>query len=123
VTTIIDVCDPDGTLAVVTHFMNMSATPRHSLIRFPSERTGRPARGGASAGEILSSRIRRWFGRALNLVKIPGAIQSVEIDDSVAGHHIAVMVGDLFIRLSVNGRDYYFNRLTGRFDGTGMQPR
>lgn len=107
---------------MVTHFIDMSAAPRRRVIRFPSERTGHPARGGASTLRIFSARFRGWLGRVLNVARIPGAIQSVEIDDSVAGQHIAVSVGDLFVRLSMNGRDYYFNRLTGCFDGTGMHP-
>ena len=41
-------------------------------------------------------------------------------DDIVTGGVIEVKVGSLFTRLSVNGRDYYFDRITGRFAGTGQ---
>lgn len=99
--------------------MSMSATPRPSVVRFPAEKTGHPARGDATAKDILLGRFRGWIGRMLNLARAPGAIQSTEIEDGVAGQRIAVLVGDLFVCLSVNGRDYYFNRLSGRFDGTG----
>jgi hypothetical protein len=44
----------------------------------------------------------------------------METIDGVTGQKVAVSVGDLFVRLSIDGRDYYFDRLTGRFDGTGL---
>ena len=46
-------------------------------------------------------------------------MQPVAINDPATGQQIAVTVGDLLVRLTVNGRDFYFDRLTGRFDGTG----
>lgn len=55
----------------------------------------------------------------MTAVGIPGAIKSMQITDVLTDQHIEVRVGHLFVRLSVNGRDYYFDRITGKFDGTG----
>jgi hypothetical protein len=46
----------------------------------------------------------------------------MELDDRLAGQRISATVGELFVCVSVNGRDYYFDRITGRFDGTGYSP-
>ena len=89
------------------------------VIHLPSPKIGRSATVGASWFAIRKSRIREWLGRRLNALGVPGAIQAFDIQDAVTGQQIAVQIGTLYVRLSVNGRDYYFNRLTGRFDGTG----
>jgi len=43
----------------------------------------------------------------------------MDLVDRVTGQEIKLTVGDLFVRLSIDGRDYYFDRFTGKFDGTG----
>jgi hypothetical protein len=93
-----------------------------SVVRFPTERVQRPAQRNASLLEIAAGRLRRWLGRILNHLGIPGAIQPMEFDDVLAGQRISASVGELFVCISVNGRDYYFDRTTGRFDGTGWTP-
>jgi hypothetical protein len=97
-------------------------TVKRAVVRFPSERVVSSARGGATWLEIWTGRLREWLGRSLNLLGAPGAIREMEFSDQLAGQHIAVSVGELFVCMSVNGRDYYFDRLTGRFDGTGSEP-
>jgi hypothetical protein len=77
------------------------------------------ARRGASGRQIWQSRCVEFLGCLLNKMGIPGAVREVSIDDKATGQYIQVSTGRLFTRLSVNGRDYFFNRLTGRFDGTG----
>ena len=52
----------------------------------------------------------------------PGAIRDFEINDELTGQQVSVAVGGTYVRLSVDGRDYYFDRLTGQFDGTGVAP-
>ena len=66
------------------------------------------------------SDIRARLGGLLNRMGVPGAIQPFEVHDGVTGQHIKVTVSSRFTVIQVNGRDYYFYRLTGRFDGTGM---
>jgi hypothetical protein len=95
---------------------------QRAVLRFPSERVVRSARGDATRLEIWTGRVRQWLGRSLNRLSAPGAIREMEFRDQLAGQHIAVSVGELFVCMSVNGRDYYFDRLTGRFDGTGSEP-
>jgi hypothetical protein len=44
-------------------------------------------------------------------------IQPFTYDDAETGDKIALAVSDFYTRLSVNGREYYFVRETGAFDG------
>jgi hypothetical protein len=70
----------------------------------------------------LLGRARERLGALLNRIGVPGAIQPVEVRDKLTGQQVSVSVGELFVRVSVDGRDYYFDRLSGRFDGTGSVP-
>jgi hypothetical protein len=67
----------------------------------------------------MRSRAREIFGRIANRLGMPGAVQPVEIEDPATGQHITLAVGTVMVRLTVNGRDFYFDRLTGRYDGAG----
>lgn len=78
------------------------------------------AHDGATPLDIWRSRARLFLGRVMTQCGIPGLINDATIKDSLTGDEIIVSVGPLFVRLSINGRDYYFDRLTGRFDGTGL---
>jgi hypothetical protein len=100
----------------------MMAPPARQVLRFPTEHTAHPARGGAGGiGDSLRLRARQFLGRVANWLHLPAPIQSTEIYDRSTGQHIAVTVGDLLVRLTVDGRDFYFHRITGRFDGTGSE--
>jgi hypothetical protein len=68
---------------------------------------------------IWKGRLKEWFGRLLNRTGVPGAVQEAEIEDEVSGQVVHIRVGPVFTRISINGRDYYFHRLSGKFDGTG----
>ena len=68
----------------------------------------------------MRTRLREWFGRVLNRRRVAGFVQPLEYRDPVTGDSIEVRISPFFTRLSVNGRDYYFARLTGKFDGTGQ---
>jgi hypothetical protein len=93
-----------------------------NIIAFPAHRTTRPARGGATFIQIIVARCKRSLGIGLNKIGVPGLIKPMSLKDETTGQNIDVSVGDLFVCLSVNGRDYYFDRLTGNFDGTGSSP-
>ena len=41
----------------------------------------------------------------------------MELSDALTKQQIAVSVGSTYVRLTVNERDYYFDRLTGRLTG------
>jgi hypothetical protein len=98
------------------------STVERAVVRFPTERVARSAREGATWPEVVIARARQLLGRILNWVGTPGAIRPLQFNDKLAGQHVAVSVGEIFVCVSVNGRDYYFDRLTGRFDGTGASP-
>ena len=88
-----------------------------TIVRFPSERVTRVAIGGPSWSDRVREHLRGALGNILNRAGIAGAIQAVEIHDRE--DHLAVTIGTRLVRLSVNGRDYYFDRISGRYDGTG----
>jgi hypothetical protein len=99
----------------------MGTAPQR-VICFPAERVARPAAIGASRLAIWKGRLREYTGRTLSRLNLPGAITNAEIKDNLTGQQISVEVGSLYVRLSIDGRDYYFDRITGRFDGTGAVP-
>ena len=102
--------------------MASSSQVRANIVDFPSHRVSRPVRDGATRFDIFRCRIKAGVGRLLNRLRMPAAIQPMEVIDEITKQHVAVAVDDLFVRVSVDGRDYYFDRLTGRFDGTGSSP-
>jgi hypothetical protein len=93
-----------------------------NVVSFPSERVSHAARAGATTADKARSRLRAGVGRLMNKLGVPAAIQPIEITDELTKQHVAVNVDDLFVCVSVDGRDYYFDRITGRFDGTGSAP-
>lgn len=90
-----------------------------SILQFPERIEERPVSKGASRWAVWKSRIEMWLCRLLNRIGLPGAIQEATIDDVLTGQRVSIHVGTLFTRVSVNGRDYFFRRLSGKFDGTG----
>jgi hypothetical protein len=90
------------------------------LIRFPIENISHPVREGATTLDVIKGRLREALGRLATRLGLPGAMQPIELLDEATGQHIGVTVGTLTVRLSVNGRDFYFDRLTGRYVGAGM---
>lgn len=79
----------------------------------------RPAEAGATRWQVWGYRIREWLSHVANRLHLPGAITDTTIDDELSGQKLQVRTVGLFTCLSVNGRDYYFHRFTGKFDGTG----
>jgi hypothetical protein len=87
------------------------------ILRFPQ--VGVPAESGATWCQRIMSRAIEVCGVIAGKLGLPGAVRDAVIEDEATGQHVQVRVGRLFTRISVDGRDYYFNRFTGRFDGTG----
>ena len=79
----------------------------------------RQADGGATWIQRWRSKLAVSIGRLLCRLSIPGAVRDTDISDDLSGQTIRVRTGPLFTRIQVNGRDYYFCRITGNFDGTG----
>jgi len=78
---------------------------------------------GTSWWVIARGRLRGLLGRSANKLKMPAPLQDIDIVDDLTGQHVSIRKGTYFTVVSVNGRDYYFKRLTGKFDGTGYQTR
>lgn len=95
--------------------MTQIETTQHRTLKMP-----RPAPMGATRWQVWRGRIRMWIGATLCRIWPVGLVRSFKIDDAVTGQHIEIRVGALFTIIAVNGRDYYFRRFTGKFDGTGM---
>jgi hypothetical protein len=108
----------NGTFAGSDCSGGMDTAPQR-VVRFPAERIARAAPIGASRWQIWQGRLRELAGRLLCWLGVPGAIANAEIKDSLTGQSITVAVSAHYVRLSVDNRDYYFDRITGRFDGTG----
>ena len=68
--------------------------------------------------------LRAWavesLHRLLNQLGVPGAIQPLAYRDELTNQQISVAVGLHYTILTVSGREYYFDRVTGKFDGTGV---
>jgi hypothetical protein len=78
------------------------------------------ALGSASKFQIYFSRIIECFGKLFCNFHIPGFIKPIELHDEVTGYQVNIKVSPHFTKLSINGRDFYFHRLTGKYDGTGQ---
>jgi hypothetical protein len=102
---------------VPVRFRGMTTVANRVLV-FPVP--GRTAEVQASRWAILLGRVREGVRRALTRLGLPGALRSVLIEDELTGQRLEITIDPLFTRISVNGRDYFFDRLTGRYDGTGM---
>ena len=86
----------------------------------PLRRPGIPARYGATVWQVASGRLREWIGNLANRLRVPAIVRPAVIEDEVTRQTIVIEPGHLVTRISVDGRDYYFGRFSGRFDGVGM---
>lgn len=79
-----------------------------------------PRRGGRifAAWRVLRGGLE-W---AVGAARLPGFIRPHRIEDRVTGDTVVIRVSRRFTTVSVNGRDYYFRRLTGEYDGAGSAP-
>lgn len=85
------------------------------ILTFPS----RPAARSASRLQVVRGRAVELLGRLLNRLGCGGVVREVDLYDDVSARHLQVRLLPTFVVLSIDGRDYWFNRFTGRFDGTG----
>ena len=91
-----------------------------NVVKLPRRSAEHPTVKGATFYDIGLGRIRMALGRLANRLGIPGFIRDTVIDDPVTGQQIEIRVSLLSVRLSVNGRDYYFGRFSGKLEGAGM---
>ncbi len=59
------------------------------------------------------------IGRVLNFFRVPGHIQPIDFEDGVLGKRICVSNSGFYTKVSIGNRDLFFNRISGKFDGTG----
>lgn len=78
-----------------------------------------PVNGRPSTWIKVKYGLIRKVGRLLYRFSAPGLVQSLDFHDQVTGSHIRIHPGMGFTIISVNNRDYWFSRLTGKFDGAG----
>jgi hypothetical protein len=64
----------------------------------------------------------RWGGSVSAMIEF-GFIEPFAYDDPETGDRIAISVSDFYTKLSVNGREYFFVRETGTFDGAANVKR
>jgi len=50
---------------------------------------------------------------------LPGFVHQIDYADKVTGDRIRIKVSWRYTVVACNNREYWFNRLTGKFDGTG----
>lgn len=62
-------------------------------------------------------------GWVLELIHAPARIREFEFVDPVSGETVYLSTGKLYSKLFVNGQTFYFDRVTGRFDGTVESPQ
>ncbi len=82
--------------------------------------TGHSSKSGATVVEIYWERLKRTLGNILNYFHIPGFVKPFKTVDKLTAIHIEVRLSGFFTVISINGRDYYFRRLSGKFDGSGF---
>jgi hypothetical protein len=62
----------------------------------------------------------QFIGKIMFCLKI-SKIKRQTFYDSMTGNIISISVNPLFLIISVNGRDYYYYTVTGKFGGTGSR--
>ena len=67
--------------------------------------------------------MREALGRLLNWLGWPGFVQESDHMATAASVIVRVRKTRLFTVITVNGVDVYFDRLTGRIDGTGVSAK
>ena len=90
------------------------------IIDIPKGETSSASVSCATKTQIWSGRLHEAIARLFDRCRIPGFIKPITLKDEVTGQTITIQTGHLFTIINIDGRDYYFHRLTGRFDGTGM---
>lgn len=68
----------------------------------------------------LADALKFLAGRIANRLHIPAIIQEIDISDPVTSQEISIAAHPLFTVVRVKGRDYYFHRFSGRYNGAGI---
>lgn len=60
-----------------------------------------------------------WLGRLLSWMRVPGFVQSFKYEDAKTGQRVEIRLSPRYTILSIDGKEFFFRRETGAFDGTG----
>ena len=75
----------------------------------------------ANIYQVLFYRILNWLSGILNAIHYPVIIKPTQFLDVATGQQINIKAGKLFTTISIGNRDYFFHRITGKYDGSGYQ--
>ena len=67
----------------------------------------------------LSTKLRMWWGTVLEKIHAPAKIREFEYIDPVTNQTVYLATGARYSVLHVGGKQLFFSRTTGKFDGTG----
>jgi len=81
---------------------------------------GQLSKTGANLLQIYIERLKQWFGYVLNFLHIPGFVKHIKVYDRLTNTNIEIRLDGFFTVVSINGKDFYFHRLSGEFDGSGI---
>ena len=81
---------------------------------------GKPATFGATKLQIILGRLKYKTGLALNFIGVSGFVKPTKIYDRLTNTNLEVVLGGYFTIIKVNGKDFYFSRFSGEYDGSGM---
>lgn len=59
------------------------------------------------------------LGKLLQKLGAPGFVRPIDYSDPVTGQRIKIRTSPLYTILSVDAKEFFFLRETGKFDGTG----
>lgn len=100
----------------------------------PSSTFGTPSAEGYTVGQLIglvrpaspvgggvsvAGRLRDVLAAVLERLHAPALIRPFSYDDPTTGQHVELRTSSRYAVLSVNGRDYFFNRESGTLDGAG----
>lgn len=80
---------------------------------------GSPVKRQATIIDKIVTELRYGLGSLLNWFEVPGPVKPMDIYDDLTATRVRVVTGSLFTIISVDGKDFYFHRLTGKYDGSG----
>ena len=72
--------------------------------------------------DIFKTMLKESFGRLLCRLGLPSFVENFHHEDPATGQELKISSSALRTVISFNDQDYYFSRLTGKFEGTGKDP-
>jgi len=90
-----------------------------NIIQWDSEQ-GTPLKYGGQRIKKAILSVTYAIGHILNRIGTPGLVRETTINDELTGASLSIRVSKYFTVISVDGKDFYFKRLSGKYDGSGM---